>query len=177
LISLLNDGEMSIENNSLTGQIIVVCIVLTIVSIPLSMSIYLAWNFSTINKNLSLQLEQVKVLSQKNIEQEKEKQRILENKKEELETQVLERTAELRQEKKKSDDLLLNILPAEIAEELKEKGSAVARDYDKVTVMFTDFKDFTKISELLTPSELVKEIDLCFSAFDRIIQKRNIEKN
>jgi class 3 adenylate cyclase len=176
LISLLNDGEMSIENNSLTGQIIVVCIVLTIVSIPLSMSIYLAWNFSTINKNLSLQLEQVKVLSQKNIEQEQEKQKILENKKEELEAQVLERTAELRIEKKKSDDLLLNILPAEIAEELKEKGSAVARDYDKVTVMFTDFKDFTKISELLTPSELVKEIDFCFSAFDRIIQKHNIEK-
>ncbi len=176
LISLLNDGEMSIENNSVTGQIIVVCIILTIVSIPLSMSIYLAWNFSTINKNLSLQLEQVKILSQKNIEQEKEKQKILENKKEELEAQVLERTAELRIEKKKSDDLLLNILPAEIAEELKEKGSAIARDYDKVTVMFTDFKDFTKISELLTPSELVKEIDLCFSAFDRIIQKHNVEK-
>jgi adenylate cyclase len=176
LISLLNDGEMSIENNSVIGQIIVVCIILTIVSIPLSMSIYLAWNFSTINKNLSLQLEQVKMLSQKNIEQEQEKQRILENKKEELEAVVLERTAELRQEKKKSDDLLLNILPSEIAEELKEKGSAVARDYDKVTVMFTDFKDFTRISELLTPTELVKEIDLCFSAFDHIIQKHGVEK-
>jgi class 3 adenylate cyclase len=176
LISLLNDGEMSIENDSVTGQIIVVCLIITIVSIPLSMAIYLAWNFSTINKNLSLQLQQVKVLSLKNIEQEKEKQKILENKKEELEAQVLERTSELRLEKKKSDDLLLNILPAEIAEELKEKGSAVARDYDKVTVMFTDFKDFTKISEMLTPTELVKEIDLCFSAFDYIIQKHGVEK-
>jgi class 3 adenylate cyclase len=176
IFSFVSSGGVIVESSSMIGNIIILCVILTIVSIPLSMSIYLAWNFSTINKNLSLQLEQVKVLSQKNIEQEKEKQRILENKKEELETQVLERTAELRQEKKKSDDLLLNILPAEIAEELKEKGSAVARDYDKVTVMFTDFKDFTKISELLTPSELVKEIDLCFSAFDRIIQKRNIEK-
>ena len=50
----------------------IICLILTIISIPLSMSIYLAWNFSTINKNLSLQLEQVKVLSQKNIEQEQE---------------------------------------------------------------------------------------------------------
>jgi class 3 adenylate cyclase len=140
------------------------------------MSIYLAWSFSSINKNLSQQLEQVKTLSEKNIEQEQEKQKILENQKVELEIQVLERTTELREEKKKSDDLLLNILPAEIAEELKQKGSAVARDYEKVTVMFTDFKDFTKISEQLTPTELVKEIDFCFSAFDRIIQKHGVEK-
>jgi class 3 adenylate cyclase len=176
IISLVNSSEITIENSSTIGQIIIVCVILTIISIPLSMSIYLAWNFSSINKNLSLQLEQVKRLSEKNLEQEQEKQRILENKRAELEVQVLARTSELREEKKKSDDLLLNILPAEIAEELKQKGSAVARDYDKVTVMFTDFKDFTKISEQLTPSELVKEIDFCFSAFDHIIQKYNIEK-
>lgn len=176
MISLINSSEITIENSSTIGQIVIVCVILTIISIPLSMSIYLAWSFSSINKNLSQQLEQVKRLSEKNIEQEQEKQRILENKKAELETQVLERTSELREEKKKSDDLLLNILPAEIAEELKQKGSAVARDYDKVTVMFTDFKDFTKISEQLSPAELVKEIDLCFSAFDHIIQKYGVEK-
>lgn len=176
IFSIVNDNGFSIENSTWVGKIVIACLILTIVSIPLSMSIYLAWSFSTINKNLSLQLQQVKVLSQKNIEQEQEKQRILENKKDELEAEVLERTAELRQEKKKSDDLLLNILPAEIAEELKQKGSAVARDYDKVTVMFTDFKDFTRISEQLTPAELVKEIDFCFSAFDYIIQKHGVEK-
>jgi adenylate cyclase len=78
--------------------------------------------------------------------------------------------------KQKSDDLLLNILPSEVAEELKQKGHAEARDFEMATVMFTDFKDFTKISEKMSPSELVKEIDYCFSAFDNIIQRFGIEK-
>lgn len=176
IISITSGNEMIIENSSIIGRIVIVCIILTIISIPLSMSVYLAWSFSSINKNLSLQLDQVKMLSLKNLEHEQEKQKMLENRKAQLEAEVLERTAELREEKKKSDDLLLNILPAEIAEELKQKGSAVARDYDKVTVMFTDFMDFTKISEQLSPAELVKEIDLCFSAFDHIIQNYGIEK-
>ncbi|CAN5400876.1 hypothetical protein BH11BAC1_BH11BAC1_26920 [soil metagenome] len=79
-------------------------------------------------------------------------------------------------EKKRSDDLLLNILPMEVAEELKTKGRADAKQFDKVTVMFTDFKDFTLISEKLNPSELVSEIDNCFKAFDNIITRHNIEK-
>jgi class 3 adenylate cyclase len=79
-------------------------------------------------------------------------------------------------EKQKSDDLLLNILPEEVANELKEKGSADAKQFDMVTVMFTDFKGFTKISERLSPSQLVEEIHICFKAFDAIIAKHNIEK-
>src|ERR1017187_5770437 len=78
--------------------------------------------------------------------------------------------------KKKSDELLLNILPSEVAEELKQKGSADAKEFIEASVMFTDFKDFTRISEKMTPSELVKEIDYCFSAFDNIIHKHGIEK-
>ena len=78
--------------------------------------------------------------------------------------------------KKKSDELLLNILPSEVAEELKAKGSAEAKYYDEVTVMFTDFKGFTRISEKLTPTELVSEIHTCFKAFDQIITKYGIEK-
>jgi adenylate cyclase len=78
--------------------------------------------------------------------------------------------------RKLSDELLLNILPAEVAEELKAKGHADAKQFDGVTVMFTDFKDFTQISERLTPSELVAEIHTCFKAFDNIISKHNIEK-
>jgi class 3 adenylate cyclase len=70
----------------------------------------------------------------------------------------------------------LNILPSEVAEELKAKGSAAAKQFDNVTVMFTDFKGFTHISEKLSPTELVAEIDLCFKAFDHIITKYNIEK-
>ncbi len=78
--------------------------------------------------------------------------------------------------KKQSDELLLNILPHEVAEELKAKGSADAKQFDDVTVMFTDFKGFTQISEKLSPSELVAEIHTCFKAFDNIIGKNNIEK-
>ena len=78
--------------------------------------------------------------------------------------------------KKRSDELLLNILPEETAEELKETGTAKAKKFDLVSVMFTDFKNFTQASELLSPEELVKEIDACFSAFDAIITKYGIEK-
>ncbi len=93
-----------------------------------------------------------------------------------LEQNVAIRTHQLYLEKKKSDELLLNILPEEVAEELKAKGSADAKQFDEVTVMFTDFKGFTSISERLTPSELVAEIHTCFKAFDNIITKYNIEK-
>jgi class 3 adenylate cyclase len=79
-------------------------------------------------------------------------------------------------EKKKSDDLLLNILPAEVAEELKATGIAKAKAFTMVTVMFTDFKGFTNISEKVSAELLVDEIHYCFSAFDKIIQQHKIEK-
>ncbi len=79
-------------------------------------------------------------------------------------------------EKKRSEELLLNILPAEVAEELKAKGEADAKQIDEVTVLFTDFKGFTAMSEKLTAKELVADIHECFSAFDRIMAKHGIEK-
>jgi len=82
----------------------------------------------------------------------------------------------IKKGKKLSDELLLNVLPSEVAEELKQKGKAEAKHFNDVTVMFTDFKDFTEISEKLSPSELVAEIDTCFKAFDNILDKYNIEK-
>lgn len=93
-----------------------------------------------------------------------------------LEKEVQYRTNELEREKKKSDDLLLNILPAETAEELKKYGKSKAKRYDSVTVFFSDFKDFTKISQRLGPEQLVAEIDFCFKNFDRIIEKYQLEK-
>jgi class 3 adenylate cyclase len=78
--------------------------------------------------------------------------------------------------KKRSDELLLNILPSETAEELKATGTAKTKSFDLVTVMFTDFKNFTQASEKLTPEELVAEIDTCYSEFDRIVTKHGIEK-
>jgi adenylate cyclase len=82
----------------------------------------------------------------------------------------------IRKEKTRSDDLLLNILPSEIASELKETGSSRTKSFEEVTVMFADFVDFTKVSEKITPEKLVEEIHTCFSAFDGIIQKHKVEK-
>lgn len=82
----------------------------------------------------------------------------------------------LRKEKQRSDDLLLNILPQEVAEELKQTGSSEARQYDNVTVLFTDFVGFTLLSEKLSPKELVQEIHECYTAFDGIIQRYGLEK-
>jgi len=79
-------------------------------------------------------------------------------------------------EKQKSDDLLRNILPKEVAEELKEKGEALAKQYDHVTVLFTDFVDFTQISENLSPQQLVGELHDCFKAFDAIMERYGLEK-
>jgi len=78
--------------------------------------------------------------------------------------------------KKRSDELLLNILPYETAQELKQKGQAETKNFDSVTVLFTDFKGFTTISETLTPKELITEIDTCFKGIDRIMEKYGIEK-
>jgi class 3 adenylate cyclase len=71
---------------------------------------------------------------------------------------------------------LLNILPSAVAEELKEKGSAEAKLIDEVTVIFTDFKGFTQLSERLSPKALVAEINACFSKFDLIMEKYGVEK-
>ncbi len=79
-------------------------------------------------------------------------------------------------EKERAETLLLNILPAETAEELKTKGYATPKFYEKVTVLFTDFKGFTNIAEKLTPQELVEELNQCFIAFDNIIDKYKLEK-
>lgn len=82
----------------------------------------------------------------------------------------------IRRGKKRSDELLLNILPEETARELKAKGKAEARLYDQVTVLFTDFKGFTELSAILPPRELVAMIDECFSAFDDIVGRYGVEK-
>jgi len=82
----------------------------------------------------------------------------------------------ISQEKRKSDELLLNILPVEVANELKEKGEAEAKLYNEVSVLFSDFVGFTHIAEQLSPQDLVTELHTCFKAFDAIIFKYGIEK-
>ena len=78
--------------------------------------------------------------------------------------------------RKRSDELLLNILPEEVAEELKARGEAEAKHFDSATILFTDFKGFTQLSERVTPNELVAELNACFKVFDGIMEKYRIEK-
>ena len=76
----------------------------------------------------------------------------------------------------KSDGLLLNILPAEVATELKTSGTTKARHFDNVTVLFTDFVNFTNAGERMSAQELIDELHTCFKAFDEITAKYGIEK-
>lgn len=83
---------------------------------------------------------------------------------------------EVQVEKTRSDNLLLNILPAKIAEELKTQHQVKPQYFESVSVLFTDFVGFTQISEKLTPDALVQELDGCFSQFDEVARRNNLEK-
>lgn len=102
--------------------------------------------------------------------------RLVTRQRDELDREVQERTAELRTEKERSDELLLNILPYEVAEELKNTGAAAAKHFDQATVLFTDFRGFTQMSEKLSPEKLVNELDTCFKHFDGLMDKWGMEK-
>ena len=102
---------------------------------------------------------------------------------EQLEEKVRLRTQEIEKQKQiieaakiQSDALLLNILPAEIADELKQFGKSYARKHEQVSVLFADIKGFTSIAENLTPVKLVTQLDEVFGAFDNIIAKYGMEK-
>ncbi|MCB0699031.1 MAG: hypothetical protein H6551_10255 [Chitinophagales bacterium] len=79
-------------------------------------------------------------------------------------------------EKEKSETLLHNILPEEIADELKDRGATTAQHFDQVTVLFTDFVNFTTAGERMGSQGLVEELHECFKAFDEIMEKYGIEK-
>jgi adenylate cyclase len=91
--------------------------------------------------------------------------------------QFIKRTnAIIESEKKRSNELLLNILPEETAAELKTYGKVEAQKFDSVTVLFTDFVGFTAFAENLSPEKLVETVDFYFSKFDTIIDKYELEK-
>jgi len=87
-----------------------------------------------------------------------------------------QKNAIIREEQQRSEDLLLNILPALVAEELKKQGHTKARYFEDVSVLFADFVGFSKIAEKLSPQQLVSELDSCFQEFDAIIARHNLEK-
>ncbi len=106
----------------------------------------------------------------------RKREKVLKRLVEDRTAEVVEQKEVILKEKERSDELLLNILPAEVAQELKEKGKATARNYDMVSILFTDFKSFTQLSEKVSPEKLINEVNACFEVFDNIIDKYGIEK-
>ncbi|MGC9526672.1 MAG: adenylate/guanylate cyclase domain-containing protein [Limnospira sp.] len=82
----------------------------------------------------------------------------------------------LAAEQEKSEQLLLNILPAPIAARLKQGESTIADSFADVTVLFADIVNFTKLSANLSPSELVEILNQIFSAFDELAERYGLEK-
>jgi len=87
-----------------------------------------------------------------------------------------EKNKTIRQEQERSENLLLNILPALVADELKKNGRTQAQYFEDASVLFADFVGFSKIAEQLKPQQLVTELDTAFKAFDEIIARYNLEK-
>jgi PAS domain S-box-containing protein len=92
------------------------------------------------------------------------------------EQEIKKKNLELAIEKKRSDELLLNILPFDTAEELREFGKARPKHYELTSVLFTDFVGFSKIAEKITPEQLISELDNYFIKFDGITAKYKLEK-
>jgi len=89
---------------------------------------------------------------------------------------ILEQKTEIEKQQQRTESLLLNILPAEVAAELKEKGAVVPQYHEDVTIVFTDFKGFTRSCEKISAGELVSSLHNYFCAFDEITKKYSLEK-
>jgi len=135
-------------------------------------------------KNQDLKIEQEKIIKQavileKQSSELEQKNQILVKQTATLEQQSYEleqKNLVLKAEQEKSDALLQNILPAEIADQLKNKGTVEPKPYKTVSVLFTDFKGFTQISEKLSPQKIIIELGIFFAKFDEIIGDHFIEK-
>jgi class 3 adenylate cyclase len=149
---------------------------------PGLLSAHLAWSASLIEAILfSLALaDRIRALTQTVSDQTilhlQERDALISRQKEELVTEVAQRTHELRQEKQKSDQLLLSVLPFEVAEELKAYGESRPRRYEDVSILFTDFRNFTTTVSVLPAERLVAELNEIFQAFDTILAEHGVEK-
>jgi class 3 adenylate cyclase len=110
------------------------------------------------------QIRARKKLSAKNAEIEAQK------------SEIEAKSAMIEEERAKSEELLLNILPQAVANELKTNHQYRAREYDMVSVIFTDFKGFTEMAGQLSAQELIEELDYCFRGFDEIVGRNGLEK-
>ncbi len=84
--------------------------------------------------------------------------------------------SQLQAEREKSERLLLNILPAPIAERLKHDQSIIAESFDEVTVLFADIVNFTPLAARVAPADLVRMLNEIFSLFDHLAERLGLEK-
>ena len=110
------------------------------------------------------------------VEKERREKEKIEEKRKELERLIDNRTKELQEEKEKSDRLLYNILPEEVAKELKEKGKTTPKRFEEATILFSDFQGFTSTASSMSADRLVSEINEIFKKFDTIIEDYGLEK-
>ncbi len=122
-----------------------------------------------------LAAEQLATATQR-MEHEREKLAVMEIRSQELEAKVQARTAELAAARKRAEEVLANILPRAIIEELHTKGVVEPRRHDEVSILFTDFVGFTESVATIPAHRLVKELDEIFQAFDSITQTHGLEK-
>jgi adenylate cyclase len=157
----LADAETKFETQKKEQQIILKNAALETSQLKISKRNYLIYGFVAVFVLLSLLLfflvKQIKLKKTANL-------------------LLTEKNEIINREKQRSDELLLNILPAEIAEELKQNGKAESKLHSEVSILFTDFKGFTQLSEQLTATQLIDELNYCFIEFDNIIHKHGIEK-
>ena len=94
----------------------------------------------------------------------------------ELEGKVAERTEALRAEQLRTRELLNNMLPAEIADQLALHGKARPVRHESATILFTDFSDFTQAASTMPPDRMVAELNEIFAGFDRITGECGVER-
>lgn len=82
----------------------------------------------------------------------------------------------LLSEKQALDQFMANMLPASIAEELKRNGKVEPKYIDEASIMFCDFVGFTKLTETMSPQNLIDLLHQCFCKFDSIVAKHGVEK-
>lgn len=93
-----------------------------------------------------------------------------------LDQELEQQRMEIERERQTSQSLLLNILPASVAKEYRAKGSVESKYLEDVTIIFTDFVDFSSFTEQLAAEDLVRMLHEYFSAFDQITSRYGLEK-